>query len=82
MTSFCPDEENLALWIEQRLPEVENQSVSKHLAACDACRRTVLLAYLSGRDGAVSLGAAGEERLLRTVQGALARPSNHRWDQQ
>lgn len=75
MTGFCPDEEALSLWIERKLPEAEDHGIARHLAACDGCRRAVTLAVLSVNDAAASLAPAGEERLLRAVEGALARPA-------
>lgn len=75
MTGFCPDEEALSLWIERKLPEGEDHGIARHLAACDGCRRAVTLAVLSVNDGPASLAPGGEERLLRAVEGALARPA-------
>ncbi len=75
MTAFCPDDETLALWIERKLEEGPRRDVSRHLAACDSCRRAATLSVLAGDAPSSSLAPAFEEQARSAVERALGRPS-------
>ncbi len=75
MTMFCPDEERLSAWVDRGLDPAEDATVSTHLAACEACRRAVTIAFMVDRESPEALSDEGEHRLFQTVQGAIAMPS-------
>ena len=75
MTMFCPDEERLSAWVDRGLAPVEDEFISTHLAACEACRRTVTIAFMVDRESPEALSDEGQHRVYQTVQGALAEPS-------
>lgn len=40
---ICPDDNDMACYIDGLLPEVEVKQMEKHLLGCDRCREIVLV---------------------------------------
>lgn len=67
----CPGTDLLAGWVEGSLSAAERSELAAHLAACDECRRAVVLA--SGLEVPASAAAMDEALLARLVAASRRR---------
>ena len=73
-TAFCPDDEAIAAFFDQRLPGNERDSVSRHLSDCRYCRGR--LGMLSRLENADQEYPVSEEYKAQATQLAGARGRN------
>ncbi|MBI4563682.1 MAG: hypothetical protein HY716_03185 [Planctomycetes bacterium] len=68
---FCPNEEQLSLWLDRRYSDEAGPGMDVHFAECDECRRGITLAYWIRQELPSPLSPEDETRVEVTVRREL-----------